>query len=111
MTQTGNAPSGPKTSRCFRFWPRTLRGWLAASLTALFLVLSISWALSRATPPWYQPLDPSADTVIDDADRTQRLLLDLHNVVERVPLGEQTWTITQDQVNSLLAIRFAPPLN
>jgi hypothetical protein len=81
-------------------------------LAAVFVgLLVLTWALSRMTPGWYQPLSPNEDWVIDNADRAEKLMLDLHNVVQRVPLGEQQWSIRQDEVNSLLAIRFAPPLN
>jgi hypothetical protein len=93
-----------------RLVPRTWRGWLGVAGLVVGVVLVTAWGFARATPGWYQPLDPQDDGVIDTADHAQKRLLDLHNVIGRVPLGEQRWSITQDEINSLLAIRFAPPL-
>ena len=102
-------PAGLKKHLPLR--PRTWRGWLLAAFAVVSLILLATWILSRTTPPWYRPLPPDEDWVIDNYDHAQKTMLDLHNVTERVPLGEQTWSITQDEINSLLAIQFAPPLN
>ncbi len=91
--------------------PRTWRGWLGAGVGLVFAFVAAAWVLSRITPSWYAPLDPNETWVIDNAERTQNAFLDIHNVIQRVPLGEQKWSITQDEVNSFLAIRFAPPVN
>ncbi|MGN6370621.1 MAG: hypothetical protein ACTHN5_20400 [Phycisphaerae bacterium] len=99
-------PAGPHRSRFPRF---SRRAWLAFSAGFLVLLLLILYLLARSTPSWYQPLDPTANDVIDDADVAQnKLRLELHNTMERVPLGEQEWKITEHQINSLLAIRFTP---
>jgi hypothetical protein len=81
--------------------------WLIAML---FVVVVACWILARMTPSWYAPLAATDDNVIRDASRAQTLLyFELRNTAERVPLGEQRWTITQDEVNSFLAVNTAPP--
>jgi hypothetical protein len=77
----------------------------------VLLVLGGTWLLSRSAPPWYEPLDATDQRVIDLSDRGQAILLDLHNKVQRVPTGEQAWTITQDELNSYVAIQFARALD
>jgi hypothetical protein len=77
--------------------------WLAALILAALLVC---WILARATPAWYRPLDPADDAVQRTAGIAQtHITVDLHNLGQRLPLGEQSWTITQDQVNALLAVK------
>jgi hypothetical protein len=79
---------------------------LVAGVLAVLLVST--FLLARHTPSWYVPLDPTSDHVLDEADVAQnKVALELHNAVQRVPLGYQKWTITQDEINSLLAIRFS----
>ena len=86
------------------------RTWLALSAGLLVVILLILYLLARSPPSWYQPLNPTANDVIDDADVAQnKLRFELHNTMERVPLGEQEWKITEHQVDSLLTIRFSPP--
>jgi hypothetical protein len=94
-----------------RWRPRGWRGWLAACGGFFLTLLLVCWVLSRMTPRWYFPLDPTDLAVIDNSDRAQKLMLQLHNIVQRVPLGEQRWSISQDELNSQLAILCAPPLN
>lgn len=78
----------------------------------LLAVVLFGWLLARMTPSWYVPLDPADDNVMRTASRAQNLLyFDLRTAAERVPLGEQRWTITQDEVNSFLAVNIAPPLS
>ena len=98
-------PAGPRRSP----FPRlTRRAWLALSAAFLLAILLVLYLLVRATPSWYQPLDATANDVIDDADVAQnKLRFELHNTMERVPLGEQEWKITDHQIDSLLAIRFS----
>jgi hypothetical protein len=101
-------PAGGKAgARRRRFLPRSWRGWLLLVCVCLLAVLGTAWILSRSAPPWYAPLDASDQRVIDLSDRGQAVLLDLHNKVQRVPIGEQTWTITQEELNSYIAIQFA----
>jgi hypothetical protein len=91
-----------------RLLPQTWRGRLGLMGVVLLVVVLVGWILSRATPSWYQPLNVSDTLVIDNADRAQAKLLDLRNIPGRIPLGEQTWSIREEEVNSLLAIRFTP---
>lgn len=84
------------------------RGRLAWAAGAFLLLMIGVWTLARMTPAWYQPLDPKDVGVIDTAGRAEQLIhFDLRNAVEKVPLGEQTWTISQDELNSYLAIDLA----
>jgi hypothetical protein len=63
------------------------------------------------TPGWYDPLNPKDLGVMQAADVAQTRVIGLWNTLERVPLGEQRWTITQDEVNAFLAVNPAltPP--
>jgi len=82
--------------------------WLAGVLLVAVLV---SWMLIRATPGWYRPLDPDDQGVQDAGLRGQTLLyFDLRTATERVPLGEQRWSISQDEMNSFLAVNYSQPL-
>jgi len=90
--------------------PRTLRQWLLSIFVVLLLVVVVvAWLLMRVTPSWYVPLDPTSQRVIDLMERAQnnldiRLGANLHNALGKVPLGEQSWSISQDEVNALLAL-------
>ncbi|HUO07474.1 MAG TPA: hypothetical protein VM008_04170 [Phycisphaerae bacterium] len=96
----------PRRTRTPRFRRRT---WFGVGLLLGAVVLLICYCLARSTPSWYQPLNANANDVIDDADVAQnKLRFEIHNTMERVPLGPQQWKITQHQVDSLLAIRFSP---
>lgn len=105
---TTTSPTLPRPRIWVRLRLATWRGrfaW-AGGMLAIFLVAA--WLLSRMTPSWYQPLDPADQGVIDAATRAQMLLhYELRNTVERVPLGEQRWSITQDELNSYFAIDLA----
>jgi len=74
---------------------------------ALLVVLAvIAWLLIRMTPSWYVPFDSTSQHAIDLMDRAQlRLGSKLHNAMESVPVGEQSWSISQDEVNALIAAR------
>jgi hypothetical protein len=85
-----------------------LRKWSPIAAGIILLLLVGAFLMVRHTPSWYVPLDPTSDHVLDEADVAQnKVALELHNAVQRVPLGDQKWTITQDEINSLLAIRFS----
>jgi hypothetical protein len=103
------APSPPPTppKKIARLpYPRSRRGWIILVGSSLFMLLLITWLLSRATPSWYHPLNPTETAVIDKAEHAQDKFLDLHNALQRTPLGDQRWTVTQDELNALLAVRF-----
>jgi hypothetical protein len=89
----------------------TWRGRFAWFLTLLALALFTCWLLARITPAWYRPLDPDDHNVDAAANRAQSLLAELHNAVDRIMSGPQRWAITQDEVNSLLAVKTAPPFD
>jgi hypothetical protein len=83
---------------------RSWRGrfaWLVGGLSAVLLA---GWMLARMTPAWYDPLDPNDLGVMQAANVAQTRAGNLWNAFERVPLGEQRWTISQDEVNAFLAV-------
>jgi hypothetical protein len=102
----------PKSSVPLKFPPllarlrlSTWRGRCAWLGGMLVVGVFVCWVLARMTPAWYLPLDPANDEVIRTAGQAQnRLYFDLRTAMERVPLGEQRWTITQDEINSFLAV-------
>ena len=106
----GPGPRASSRTLFQRLHLATWRGrfaWLGGSLVLLILII---WILARMTPSWYRPLDPSDQGVIDAAGRAQtRLYFDLHNAAQRTPLGDQPWSISQDDLNAFLAINFAGP--
>jgi hypothetical protein len=113
-----NAPlpplSSPVRSKTLyaRLWLNSWRGRILWFFAGILMACLLVWTLVRMTPAWYAPLDPSDQTVIDLSGRAQNLIsFELHTAVERVPLGEQRWSITQDEANSFLAILTAAPLD
>jgi hypothetical protein len=88
------------------------RGRFAWATALVVLTLVTCWLLVRATPSWYRPMDPRDQGVIDTMSRATLLVTtELNNAVQRVPLGEQHWSISQDEINCFLAADTAPPLN
>jgi len=93
-----------------KFFSRPLHRRLFIAFALLALLTFIAWTLMRMTPSWYVPLDPTSQHVIDLMERAQnsldlRLGAKLHNAIESVPLDEQSWSISQDEVNALIASR------
>lgn len=86
--------------------PRTRRAWALLIGGALLGLLLFTWLLSRATPSWYRPLNPTDTAVIDKAERAQDKFLDLHNALQRTPLGDQRWSVTQEELNAFLSVHF-----
>jgi hypothetical protein len=87
--------------------PKTLRGWVKLFLLAVVLVVGFALLLLYSTPRWYAPLDAKDPRVIDTAERAQNNILDLHNKLEQLPLGERQWSITQEEINSFLSVHSA----
>ncbi len=87
--------------------PKSLRGWIKLFSVAAMLLIGFAVLLLYSTPHWYVPLDPNDQRVIDTAERAQNVLLDLHNKLEQLPLGQRQWSITQDEVNCFLSVHNA----
>ncbi len=87
-----------------QYLPRTFRGWVGLLLILALAVIGFAVLLLYSTPHWYAPLDPTDKNVMDTAEHAQNVVLDLHNKLEELPLGERTWSITQDEINSYLAV-------
>src|SRR5689334_2624630 len=95
-----------------RYLPRTWKGWVLSILGPIVTLLVIMYVMARMTPSWYEPLDPNSTNVIDAAEQGEgKVMPGLWNMWQRVPLGEQLWTISQVEVNSLLAVRTRVPEN
>ncbi len=113
MTTTGTTTGGRGGRGTI--WKRLrLHSWLGRLGWAgglLVLAVLIGWLLVRVTPGWYRPMTPLDQGVIDTKSGAQMLLAELNNAAQRVPLGDQRWSITQDEINCFLATDTAPPLN
>ena len=108
MVTRSSSPTPQPRSLLGRLRLASWRGRFEWLLSVLFVAVLVCWLLARMTPSWYLPLDPTLNSVMDTAQEAQRVLLfESRNTVERVPLGEQRWTITQDEINSLLAMSTA----
>ena len=73
-------------------------GGLFAGLFVLLLLLAAS------SPGWYRPLNPIHRQVRDNANHAQASFLALRNELQNPRLNRITWRITQDEINSLLAV-------
>ena len=83
--------------------------WLGiAILLSLLLVLIVAWLVAW-TPAWYAPLPAENQHVMNLADRAERTLLKLRNQIGNPARKTVTWSITQNEINSLLAARYAIP--
>lgn len=105
MTLNATAyPSSPPHQK-----PRKSRAKRILLLLLGFLLVSsllIGYLLYR-TPSWYQPThitDPDIDAT---ADAAQLRIVELANQVQNAPVKSFTWSITQNQINSLIAVRVA----
>jgi hypothetical protein len=95
-----------------KYLPRTWKGWVLSIVGPIVLMVLIMYVMARLTPSWYEPLDPDSQNVIDASDIGEhKVMPGLWNAWQRVPLGEQLWTISQMEVNSLLAVRARVPEN
>jgi len=103
MTTTQSA-GGQRGSVWAKLHLNTWLGRLGWAFGLVLVVLLTAWILARTTPGWYQPLDPNDDVVSAEASRAESLWGELNNTVQRVPLGDQTWTISQNELNSFLAV-------
>ncbi len=91
-------------------WPRTLRAWAAIIGSLLLAALFVCWILSRGTPSWYGPFASTDNRYINNIGSGQtKILADLNNALQRTPLGDQRWTITQDELNALLTCYLPTP--
>src|ERR1700690_1893460 len=74
MTTRPPSPTPPRKSLLRRLRLATWRQRFEWLLGALFVAVLACWLLSRMTPPWYAPLDPTDDNVIGTAGQAQTLL-------------------------------------
>ncbi len=107
-----NAPEpGPRRYRVL-FVQRFLRGmkparpahYLAIAAGLLIGLLLLVAILSMTAPGWYQPPNPLHRRVKDNANHAQASFLALRNELQNPKLNHITWRITQNEINSLLAV-------
>jgi hypothetical protein len=109
MTTRSPSPTPKRRSLLSKLRLATWRQRFEWLIAVLFVAVVACWIFARMTPSWYAPLSATDDNVMRLAGRAQTLLyFELRNTAERVPLGEQRWTITQDEINSFLAVNTAP---
>ncbi|MGC8624093.1 MAG: hypothetical protein ACP5VQ_02370 [Phycisphaerae bacterium] len=92
-----------------RYRPKSATSWGLAILVVLALVLSVVVALLLLPPRWYRPIHQMNDAVYNRADHAQASLMALRNQLRNPRTGAITWTITQREVNSLLAVAYGVP--
>lgn len=93
--------SSPRRSRARWVWRILLAG-----VAAVLVLVLISYVLLTSRPAWYQPLRLSQPGVMHLADQAQHRLLSLRNEAQNPRSGVITWSITQGQLNALLATAF-----
>ncbi len=83
--------------------------WLGIALLVSLLLGSVVALLTAVTPSWYAPLHAGRRRVLNLADTAERVLLQLRNQIGNPARQTITWSITQAQINSLLAVRYSTP--
>ncbi len=83
--------------------------WLGIALLVSLLLVVVVALLTAMTPSWYAPLHAGRRRVLNLADSAERVLLQLRNEIDNPARKTITWTISQAQINSLLAVRYSAP--
>ena len=103
MTQYGSLTIPPRPPR-FRWLPRRVRTWVALVSGLLVVTGLVCFLLARATPAWYRPLHVSDHDLDLAVDRAQMAVgTELYSRAQNAAFSDQTWSISQDEVNALLA--------
>lgn len=92
----------PPTRRRWKF-----RHYLLLALAILILLGIMAVYLLNRIPTWYQPMHLTDTNVDLVAEAAQERLVEFGNRVQNAPMANGVWTITQDQINALIAVRFA----
>ncbi len=95
--------------RIGRYRPKSATSWALAVVVLIALVMAAAIALMLIPPYWYRPIHKMNNAVYNQADRAQASLMALRNQLRNPPRGSITWTITQHEVNSLLAVAYGVP--
>jgi hypothetical protein len=111
MTTTSASGKFRKGSpfRSGRYRPISRTVWLLAFGIVLVLIIAAAVALMLLPPGWYRPIHTMNDAVYNQADHAQASLMALRNQLRNPHAGKITWTITQREVNSLLAVAYGVP--
>lgn len=92
-----------------RYRPKSTTSWLLAVLILVGLIIAAIAALMILPPYWYRPIHTMNDAVYNQADHAQASLMALRNKLRNPHPGAITWTITQREINSLLAVAYGVP--
>ncbi len=111
MTTTSASGKYRKGSpfRSVRYRPKSSTGWLLAVGVLIILIIAAALALMLLPPSWYRPIHTMNDAVYNQADHAQASLMALRNQLRNPQAGVITWTITEREVNSLLAVAYGVP--
>ncbi len=108
MTPT-SAPGRARKGSVFsnrRYRPKSSTSWVLAVLVLIVLIFAAVIALLILPPSWYRPIQTMNDDVYNQADHAQASLMALRNKLRRPDPGTITWTITEQEINSLLAVAY-----
>ena len=110
--KTTSTSSRPRRRSVFlrgRYRPKSTTSWLLAVLILVGLIIAAIAALMILPPYWYRPIHTMNDAVYNQADHAQASLMALRNKLRDPHPGAITWTITQREINSLLAVAYGVP--
>ncbi len=106
---TRSASGRPRKGSGFlsrRYRPKSSTSWILAVLILIALIIAAILALILLPPYWYRPIRTMSDAVYNQSDHAQASLMALRNKLRKPHVGTITWTITQREVNSLLAVAY-----
>ncbi len=92
-----------------RYRPKSTTSWFLAILVLVALIIAGIAALIILPPYWYRPIHTMNDAVYNQADHAQASLMALRNKLREPHPNAITWTITQREINSLLAVAYGVP--
>ena len=105
-TSTSGRPRGGSAFSRGRYRPKSSTSWILAVLILIGLICAAVTALMILPPSWYRPIHTMNDAIYNQADHAQASLMALRNKLRKPNAGTITWTITQRDINSLLAVAY-----
>ena len=105
-TSTSGRPRKGSAFSSRRYRPKSSTSWILAVLILIGLICAAVAALMILPPYWYRPIHTMNDAVYNQADHAQASLMALRNKLRKPNAGTITWTITQRDINSLLAVAY-----
>ncbi len=89
-----------------RYRPKSSTAWILAVLVLIVVIFAAVIALIILPPSWYRPIHTMDDAVYNQADHAQASLMALRNKLRKPDPGTITWTISEHEINSLLAVAY-----